>query len=119
MLPWGIGSERVPLRCLARGIQANEFAGDLLDRLAGTALGLLPISTAKTMHGRRLASDVLRDEVELIGRNVESIGRLPALAGGVLEYEVFTCRVSDSALHHLDVLADAMLLVHHEVTDLQ
>ena len=79
----------------------------------------MPISTAKTMHGRRLASDVLRDEVELIGRNVESIGRLAALAGGVLEYEIFTCRVSDSALHHLDVLADAMLLVHHEVTGLQ
>ena len=119
VLPRGINCESMTLGCLARGIQANELTGDLLDRLACTALGFLPICSAETMHGGSLAADVFRHEVELIGRNIESISRLAALTRGVLEYEVFASRISDSALHHLDVLADTVLLVHDEVAGLQ
>ena len=71
------------------------------------------------MDRRCLAADVLGDQVKLIGRHVETIGRLAALARGVFEYQVLASGITDGALHHLDVLAHAMLLVHDEVACLQ
>ena len=71
------------------------------------------------MDGGRLATHVLGDEVELIGRHEQTVRRLAALARGVLEDEVLALRTGHRALHHVDVLADAVLLVDDEVARLE
>ena len=71
------------------------------------------------MQRRRLAPDVAGHLVELVGGDVQPVAWLTTLAGGVLEHEVLAGRPCDGALHHLDVLADAVLVVHDEVARLQ
>ena len=114
-LPRGVRPERVPGRGGARGVEPDQLAGDLLDRLAGAALGLLPVRAAEAVQRRGLAADVAGDRLERVGGDVEPVARLAALGGGVLDDQVLAGRAADGALHHLDVLADAVLGVHDEV----
>ena len=67
----------------------------------------------------RLAADVPGDELELVGGHEQAVARLAPLAGGVLEDEVLAGGARDRALHHLDVAADAVLVVDDRVARLE
>ena len=114
-LPRGVGPERVALGGLPGGVQLDQLGRDLLDGLAGAALALVPVGAAEAVERRVLAADVAGDLVELVGRHEQPVGRVAALGGGVLDQEVLAGRALDLALDHLDVAADAVLLVHDEV----
>ena len=57
--------------------------------------------------------------MQLVHRHVEPVGRLAALAGGVLDHEVLPGGAGDRPGHQFDVAADAVLLVHHRVARLK
>ncbi len=97
----------------------DELGGDLLDVAARPTLGLLPVGATHLVERGLLAADVAGDLVELVGRDVEAVGRLAALGRRVLEDEVLARGALHGALHHLDEAADAVLLVHDEVTGAQ
>ena len=78
-LPRRVGPERVPGRGHPRRVQPDQLGGDLADRLARPALGLGPVRAAEPVQRRRLAADVLGDLVQLVGRHVQPVGRVPAL----------------------------------------
>ena len=118
-LPRGVGAEGEAGRRRAGGVEPDQLGRDLLDRLAGPALGLLPVGAAEAVQGRLLAADVAGDLVELVGRDEEPVAGLAALGGGVLDDEVLAGGVLHGALHHLDVAADAVLLVDDEVAGLE
>ena len=114
-LPRGVGAEGVALGGHPGAVEPDQLAGDLLDVLLGPALGLLPVGAAQLVQRRGLAADVAGDLVELVGRHGQPVGRLAALAGGVLDDEVLAGGAADGALHHLDEPAHAVLLVDDEV----
>src|SRR6476469_8585302 len=114
-LPRGVGAEGVPGRGHACGVQPDQLTGDLLDRLAGAALGLGPVRAAELVERRGLAADVPGDLVERVARDEQPIGRLAALAGRVLQDEVLAGGARDGALRPLDDARDAVLLVDDEV----
>ena len=122
-LPRGVLGERVALGRLARGVQLDQLAGDLADRLAGAALALGPVAAAHLVQRRLLAADVPGDLVELVGRHVQPVAGLAALARRELDHDVLAGGLlgagADGALHHLDVPADAVLFVHDVVAGLQ
>ena len=62
-----------------------------------------------------MVTDVLCDLLKRICRHVQPVARLTALGRGVFKNEVLARGASDSALHHLDVLSNTVLLVHDEV----
>ena len=117
-LPRRVGPERVPGRGHPRRVQPDQLGRDLADRLARPALGLGPVRAAEPVQRGRLAADVLGDLVELVGRHVEPVGRVPALGRGVLEHQVVAGRARRGARRHLDEPADPVLLVHHVVARL-
>ena len=118
-LPGAVRAEGVPLGGLPRGVQLDQLGGDLLDRLAGPALALGPVGATEPVERGLLAADVPGDLVERVGRHVEPVGRLAALGGAVLDHQVLAGRALHRALHHLDVAADAVLLVHDVVAGLE
>ena len=87
--------------------------------LRARPLRLAPVAAAEPVQRRLLAADVAGDLVELVGRHVEPVGRAAALGGAVLEHEVLAGRALHLALLHLDVAADAVLLVHDVVAGLE
>ena len=114
-LPRRVRAEGVARRGLPGRVEPDQLAGDLAHRPAGPALRLLPVRAAEPVQRGRLAADVLGDLVELVGGHVEPVAGLAALAGRVLDHQVLAGGAGDGALHHLDVPADAVLLVHDEV----
>ncbi len=118
-LPGGVGAEGVSRRRHPRAVQLDQVGGDLLDRLLGAGLGLGPVGAAEPVQGGGLAADVLGDLLELVGGDVEPVAGLAALGGGVLHDQVLAGGALDGALHHLDVAADAVLLVDDVVARLQ
>ena len=118
-LPRGVGREGVAGGGHPCGVEADQLGRDLLDVALGPALGLVPVGAAHLVERGLLAADVAGDLVELVGGHVEPVAGVAALARGVLEHEVLTRRAGDGALHHLDELADAVLLVHDEVAGAQ
>ena len=118
-LPRGVRAERVAGRRHPRAVEADQVGGDLLDVAAGPGLGLVPVRAAEPVDRGGFAADVLGDLVELVGRHVEPVGRLAALARGVLDDEVLAGRAADGALDHLDEPAHPVLLVHDVVTRAQ
>ena len=118
-LPRRVLGERVALGRLARGVQLDQLAGDLADRLARAALALGPVAAAHLVQRGLLATDVPGDLVELVGRHEQAVAGLAALARRELDHDVLAGGPlgagADRALHHLDVPADAVLLVHDEV----
>ncbi len=87
-LPRRVRAERVALRRHARRVELDELDRDVADGPARLALRLRPVAAAHLREGRRLAADVLRQQVELIGRDVELVAGVPALGRRVLEDEV-------------------------------
>ncbi|CAB4849624.1 unannotated protein [freshwater metagenome] len=118
-LPDGVSAELVALARHACGVQLDQLTRDLTHGLAGARLRLRPVGATESMHTRSLASDIARDLVELVGRDIEAIARLSALGRCVLEHEVFTRGTRDGALHHLDIAPNPVLFVHDEVTGLE
>ncbi len=118
-LPRRVRAERVARCRRAGGVQADELRCDLADGLARPALALLPVGAAHLVQAGLLAADVAGDLVELVGRYVQPVAGVAALAGRVLQQEVLAGRPLHRALHHLDVPADAVLLVHHVVAGLE
>ena len=118
-LPRRVGPERVPGRGHPRRVQADQLGGDLPHRLARPALGLGPVRAAEPVQRRRLAADVPGDLVQLVGRHVQPVRRVPALGGRVLDHQVVTGRARRRPRGHLDEPAHAVLLVHHVVARLE
>ena len=118
-LPGRVRAERVPGRRGPFRVQLHEFRGDLADRLAGLALRLRPVRAAELVERGHLAADVAGELVERVGGDVEPVARLAALARRVLDHQIVPDRAAGGALHHLDVLADPVLGVHHEIADLK
>ena len=80
-LPRRVRAEGVARATAIRArVEPDQLGGDLLDRLAGPALGLRPVGAAELVQRRRLAADVPGDLVELVGRHVEPVAGLAALA---------------------------------------
>ena len=105
------GREGVALGGLPGGVQLDQLGRDLAHRLAGAALALGPVGTAEPVQRGLLAADVAGDLVERVRGDEEPVRRAAALGGAVLEDEVLAGRAADLALPHLDVAADAVLLV--------
>ncbi|CAL9555377.1 hypothetical protein SUDANB151_04500 [Streptomyces sp. enrichment culture] len=118
-LPGGVRAERVARRRHPRAVELDQVGGDLLDRLLGARLGLGPVGAAEPVQGGGLATDVLGDLLQLVGGDVEAVAGLAALGGRVLHDQVLAGGALDGALHHLDVAADAVLLVDDVVAGLQ
>ncbi|CAM5275515.1 hypothetical protein SGRIM128S_04483 [Streptomyces griseomycini] len=118
-LPGGVGAEGVARRRHPRAVQLDQVGRDLLDGLLGARLGLGPVRAAEAVQGGRLAADVLGDLLQLVGGDVEAVAGLAALGGGVLHDQVLAGGALHGALHHLDVPADAVLLVDDVVARLQ
>ncbi len=86
-LPGGVGRERVPLGRHPSGVQLDELDGDVADGLAGAPLRGGPVAAAHLAEGRRLAAHVPGQQVELVGRHVELVAGVPALARRVLDQQ--------------------------------
>ena len=114
-LPGRVGAEGVPGRRGPGRVEPDQLRGDLADRLARAPLGLGPVRPAQAVQARRLTPGVLGDLVELVGRHVQPVRRLTALAGRVLDDQVLPGRAGRGPAGHLHVPADTVLLVHHVV----
>jgi len=115
-LPDRVGGERVTLGGLAGGVQLDQFGGDLANGLAGARLALGPVGAAHLVQRRALPADVAGHQMQLVHRHEQPVTGVTAPAGRVLEDEVLPGGAGDGALHHLDVAADAVLLVHDRIT---
>ena len=113
------GPKACPLVACRAAYSLISSAGDLPDRLARPALALRPVGAAEPVQGRLLAADVAGHLVELVGGDVEPVRRVAALGGAVLQDEVLAGGALHVALVHLDVAADAVLLVHDVVAGLE
>ena len=118
-LPRGVRAEGVAGRRRPGAVEPDQLGRDLADRLLRPPLGLRPVRAPEPVQRGGLAADVARDLVELVGGYVQPVARLATLRGGVLQDEVLPRRARDRALHHLDVAADAVLLVDHVVAGAQ
>ena len=118
-LPRRVRPERVAGRRRARRVEADEFAGDLPNRLARTAFRLLPVRAAEAVQWRGLAADVPGQLVERIGRDVDPVPRHVLARRRVFEDEVLPRRTGDGPLHHLHVPADAVHLVDDRIPGAQ
>ncbi len=118
-LPRRVRPERVPGRRHPRRVQPDQLGGDLADRLPRPALGLGPVRAAEPVQGGRLAADVPGDLVELVGRHVQPVRRVPALVRRVFNHQVVAGGPRGRPRGHLDEPADAVLLVHHVVARLE
>ncbi len=118
-LPRGVRAECVTLGRLSRRVELDQLAGDLAYGLPGLVLAAGPVCAAELVERGRLTTDVAADLVELVHRHEQPVGGMTALGGGVLDDEVFAGCALHDALHQLDVAADSVLLVDHEVTGCQ
>ncbi|EPJ40697.1 putative Transcription-repair-coupling factor [Streptomyces afghaniensis 772] len=118
-LPGGVRPEGVAGGRHAGAVELDEVGRDLLDGLLRAGLGLRPVGAAEAVQGGGLAADVLGDLLQLVGGDVEAVAGLAALGGRVLDDQVLAGRALHGALHHLDVTADAVLLVDDVVARLQ
>ena len=112
-LPRRVRSEAVTGGAHPLLVQHDEFLRDLLGRRLDPALGLLPIGTTHLRQGRRVATGVLADRVDLIRRQVQPVGP------PVLEHEVVAVDSADGTGHHAAVASDAVLTVHDVVADVE
>ena len=67
-LPRRVAAERVARRRLARGVDGEQLARDVLGRLLGLALGLVPVRAAHDRQRRGGPADVAGDLVDALGR---------------------------------------------------
>ena len=112
VLPRRVGSERVTGRRQALPVEHDELLGDLAHRAAHTRSLLLEVGAAHAVERRRLAAGVLAHEPDLVGGHVD-------LAVLELEPEVVALDAAHGERLHLEVAADAVLVVHDVVAGLR
>ena len=118
-LPGSVRCEGVPGAGLAGRIQAHQFTGDFSDRLSRPALRFRPITPPEAVHAGRFTPHVPGDHVELVHRKEQSIRRLTALTGCVLDDQVLPFGSLHRSSHHFDVSTDTVMLVHDEIPGCQ
>ena len=126
-LPRGVGPERVALGRHARRVELDELDRDVAHGLARRALGLRPVAAAHLRERGRLAADVPREQVELVGGHEELVARVARAWTARTRARGTRARVltglrpplDDLALRQLDEPADAVRLVHDVVAGLQ
>ena len=114
-LPGSVGAVGVADRGLTCRVEADEFAGDLLDGLARLGLRRLPVGAAHLVQARALPADIAADLVESVAGHVQAVPGLAALGRGVFDDEVFAGVLvrapTRGPLGHLDESADPVLVV--------
>ena len=111
-LPDIVVREGEALEASTLSVELDESGGQFLGGCLGTRAGALPVRTAQLVEPyffRLAAADVLGNEVERGGGDVQKIG---AREGDF--DEVTRCAVDHHAFH-ADVPANAVMLMHHEV----
>ena len=115
-LPRCVGRERVARRGLSLGIEGDKLTSDLTNRLARLGFCIGPVTAAEATEAGLLTADVAGELIERVHRYEKPIGLLAALTGGVFQNEVLPPGAADGALDHLDEPADAVLVMHHQIT---
>ncbi len=107
--------ERVSLARGAQRVQVQQFGGGVARRLHGAAARLFPLVGAELVQRRRAfaGAAVARDQVQVGDRHVELV------ALGVLEVQELGVAVAEIHVDEAEILADAVLRVHHRVAGLQ
>ena len=113
-LPGGVGREGEAGLPLPLGIELDQALGQILHRLFGLALGLLPVGApqAGELFGLRRVlapADVLAHQVQLGGGDVEHIG------AGVGDLHIVLLHPVGRQFHHPHVAAHTVMLVDHQV----
>ncbi len=108
-LPGRVGHERVALRVGTRGVQREEFLGEVVDGLADPLLRPEPLRPAQLGQGRPLPARVARDAPDLLDRDEDAI----ATREGQLE--VVTVLAGTAPSQHLLVAGDAVVDVDDQV----
>ena len=114
-LPRGVRPEREAGRGHPGRVQLDQLRGDLLDRLAGPALGLGPVRAAQPVQARAPRRRRTWSPLQLVGGHVEPVAGWPRLAGRVLDAPGTRGWPRPTVRDHLHVPAHAVLLVHHVV----
>ena len=113
-LPGGVGGEGVARLALALGVELNQPLGQVLHRLFGPGLGLLPLLAPQTVElfglvGVLSPADVFRHQVQLGGGDVEHIG------AGVGDFDIVLLNALHQHLHHAHIPAHPVVLVDHQI----
>ena len=111
-LPRRVLPERVRADGLARRVQAEQLARDLLDRLLRLALRRRPVLAAERGQRRRRPADVARDPVDALGRQRDDVGARET------QLEVLAHDAGDLARDEALEPRDAVVLVHDVVARL-
>ena len=95
-----------------------------LAAICRTALRARPLVLAQSraaqlVQGRHLAAHVPGQQVQRVGRHEQPVARLAPLARRVLDHQVLAGRPAGGPLHHVDVLADAVLGMHDVIARLE
>jgi hypothetical protein len=94
-------------------VEDHELLGDLAHGRAHPALRLREVAATETVQGGCLATDVLAERVDLVGRHVQLVAAL------VRDEQVVALDPADRALDHPLVVPDAVDVVHHVVAGLE
>ena len=110
--------EREALRQLARGVDAEQLARHVAQRLPDLPLGLLPGEAAELVDARRhtFRTDVALHQRQAVHRDEEAIA---AVVLDAQELVLLAPRRTDVEQHQPAVDADAVLAVHEVVAGLQ
>ena len=111
-LPGGVRGEGIARLALPLGVQGDEPLGQVFYRLAGLALGLLPVAAPQTgellcLVGILSPADILADQVQLGGGDIEHV------CPGVGDLHIVPLHPVHGHLHHAHIAAHAVVLVDH------
>ena len=108
-LPGGVGAEGVAGDLQSSPVQRHQLLGDLVHGGAGLGTGPLPFGAAQPAHGGRVATGIGREQVDLVGGQVELV-RPP-----VLEEQVVAGGAPHGPGDHAPVPGHPVLAVDDEV----
>ena len=109
VLPRRVGRELVARRREPAAVEHDQLARDVAHRVAHARLRLLPVAAAHLRQLRRVATGVLADDVDLIGRDVD------LLVAAELDEQVVALELEHRARDHAREPTDAVLTVHDVV----
>src|SRR6185503_363331 len=112
-LPRCVTAERVRMHRLARGVELQELARDVLDRLLRLPLRRGPLTSAERRERGRRATDVAGHAVDALGRQRDDVG------AGEPQLEVLANDTGDLLRGEPLEPRDAVLLVHDVIARLQ
>ena len=112
-LPGAVPGEGEAGGRLARGVEAQKLAGDLLGGLLRLALGDRPVASAEGRERGGRAADVARDPVDALGRQGDDVG------AGEAQLQVLAHDSRDLARDEALESGDAVVLMHDVVARLE